>query len=134
MNKLMTQLRDPRQTKGRSACLKPDWYNRTIQFTRDFQCKVGNLGNQYVTIRVVFAIDTKPTEWGNDPVVTSPYVNRYPALGHTNHLYRDHSLCLGHGLYNWNLFELLRQIEKWFGGFYEWTKSGNFLQSQFIYA
>lgn len=131
MNKLMQQLRDPEQIRGRGSDLMADWHNRMIQFNRRFNCKDGD---HYVWITPVFYIDTKPTEWGNDPIVTSPYANRYEALGHTNHLYNDHSLCLGHGLYNWDLFELLRQIEKWFGGFYEWTKTGRFRQSQYIYS
>ena len=131
MNNLMRQLRDPRQIKNRERNLSADWYNRMIQFDRSFKCWEGT---RYVWIKPMFYIDTKPTEWGDDPIVTSPYVNRYSALGHTNHLYSDHRLCLGHGLRNWDLFELLRQIEKWFGGFYEWTKTGVFRQSKFIYS
>ena len=130
MNKLMEQLRDPTQIAGRAADLRADWHNRVIQFNRTFQCKNGA---NYVSITPVFYIDTKPTEWGNNPIVTSPYVNRFPALGHENHLLGDHSLCLGSGLGNWDLCELLRQIEKWFGGFYQWTQTGKFPQSRYVY-
>ena len=120
----MQQLRDPRQIQGREKDLLADWHNRIIQFNRRFECK--DKWGRYVPITPVFYIDTKPTEWGNDPIVTSPYVRRYPALGHDNHLYNDHSLCVGHGLYNWDLSSLLRHLEYWFRGFYEWTQTGTF--------
>ncbi len=131
MNKLMEQLRDRSQIQGREALLSADWHNRVIKFTRTFECKDKN-GRQF-PITIEFYIDTKPTEWGSDPIVTSPYVNRYPALGHKNHLLSDHSFCLGSGLANWDLCELLRQIEKWFGGFYIWTMTGVFPQSRNVY-
>ena len=131
MNNLMRQLLDKEQVKNREPYLCADWHNRVIQFNRKFKCWDGQ---RYVWIQPVFYIDTKPTEYGNDPVVTSPYVSRFPARGHANHLYNDHSLCLGNGLYNWDLLSLLRQIEKWFGGFYEWTQTGVFRQSNEIYS
>ena len=132
MNKLMQQLRDRSEIRGRENELKVDWNNRKIRFDRRFTChdKYGRT----IEITPVFYIDTRPTEWGNDPIVTSPYVNNYPALGHTNHLFNDHSLCLGHNLARLDLHSLLRQIEKWFGGFYEWTQTGVFPQSALVYS
>ena len=124
MNKLMNQLRDSKQTEGRKKDLCANWNSRVILFKREFNVYDKQRG--WIWITPNFYIDTKPTETGSNPIVTSPYVNNFKALGHGNHLFSDHSLCLGNNLANWDLFSLLRQIEKWFGGFYEWTQTGVF--------
>ncbi len=125
MNKFMRQLLDPTQTQGRRDWLRTRAGSDTIAFRAHIPVKEN--GNRRIEI-VDFFIDTSRVNYGGDPVIRSPRADRHRPLGHENHIYNDHSLCLGNNLGNVNLCELLRRCEEWAGGIITWEATGRFPQ------
>lgn len=125
MNKFIRQLSNPAQIKGREDWLRTKPGSDVIAFRVPIPVTVG--GNRRIEF-IDFFIDTSRVNYGGDPVIRSPRADRHRPLGHENHIFNDHSLCLGTNLGNADLCELLRRCEEWAGGIIKWEATGKFPQ------
>lgn len=123
MNKFMRQLLDPAQTKGREGLIRSRAGSDMIAFRALIPVTIN--GNRHIE-KVDFFIDTSRVNYGGDPVIRSPRAERHRPLGHENHIFNDHSLCLGTNLGNADLSELLRRCEEWAGGIIRWENGEKF--------
>ena len=123
MNKFIRQLSDSTQTRGRLKQLRRNPGSDVIAFRALIPVTIN--GNRHIE-KVDFFIDTTRVNYGGNPVIRSPRANKHRPMGHANHIYNDHSLCLGENLGNADLCELLRRCEEWAGGIIRWENGEEF--------
>ena len=114
MNKLMQQVKQPDQIRGRESRLKVDWAHRKIAY------KAPN--------EMVFIIDTKPTETGGEPIVLNQ-VAKSLGISHRTHSLGDGRVCLADNLRGWDLTKILLQCDSWACGYEIYKKTGTFPSS-----
>ena len=123
MNKFIRQLSDRTQTRGRLDQLRRNPGSYIIVFRALIPVTV----NGYRHIEAVdFFIDTSRVNCGGDPVIRCPRAKKHMPMGHANHMFDDHTICLGENLGNAELFELLRRCEEWAGGLIKWENGEKF--------
>lgn len=103
------------QIAGREGCLRRNLARQTIAYRQSF---VNPFTRQPDEIE--YFIDTRPTRTGGDPVVRSPRADRHEPKGHENHMFSDHSICLGTELYGLDLATILRLCDTWTKGIVGW--------------
>lgn len=129
MNKFMMQVRQRDQLEGREPWVRVDWAREVIAFRVHIFDK-----RRQAYQDIDFFIDTRPMNTGGDPIVRSPRANRHTPRGHENHMYNDHSCCLGINLRRMDLCEILRRCEAWAGGIITYEYGGHFPDFTEVFA
>lgn len=114
MNKLMEQIRDPDQIRGRESRIRINWEKNIIAY------RTPN--------GMIFKIYTQPTESGGEAVVRNKQAKSLPS-GSTAHHYGGGHVCLAHNLRGWDLTRILFQIDSWARGYEIYKKTGSFPDS-----
>lgn len=114
-SRLIEQTFQRRQIAGREGNLQRNITRQIIAYHRTFVNPFTNLPDQ-----IDFFIDTRPTLTGGDPIIRSPRADRNDPRGHENHMFADHSICLGAELRNLDLATILRLCDVWAKGIVGW--------------
>lgn len=114
MNRLMQQVNQPDQIRGRESRVRVDRARRKIAY------KAQN--------GMEFIIDTKPTETGGNAVVENKLVKRFSA-SHSRHTLGNGRVCLANNLRGWDLTRILFQCDSWARGYEIYKKTGTFPDS-----
>lgn len=114
MNRLMNQVFEPEQIRGREPRIRVDRTNRKIAY------KAPN--------GMVFFIDTRPTEEGGEPIVRTEEAELYSA-GHSTHTLGSGRVCLASSLRGWDLTRILFQCDSWARGYEIYKATGSFPNS-----
>lgn len=111
MNLLMKQTSEPDQIRGRESRIRVNREKRKIAYT--------------APNGMVFFIDTRPTEEGGEPIVSTPDAELYSA-SHKTHTLGGGRVCLASSLRGWDLTRILFQCDSWARGFELYKKTGEF--------
>lgn len=102
MNRLMQQVTQEDQIRGRASRIRVDRASRKIAY------KAPN--------GMVFYIDTRPVEEGGEPIVRTPEAELYSA-SHKTHTLGNGRACLASSLRGWDLTRILLQCDSWARGY-----------------
>lgn len=111
MNRLMNQVFEADQIRGREARLRIDRANQKIAY------KAPN--------GMVFFIDTRPVEEGGEPIISTKEAELYSA-GHSTHTLGSGRVCLAGSLRGWDLTRILFQCDSWARGYEIYQATGTF--------
>ena len=111
MNKLMKQVYQPDQVRGRESRIRVDPGRQMIAY------KAPN--------SMVFFIDTKPLDVGGEAIVTNDHAELYSA-SHKTHTLGSGRVCLAGSLRGWDLTQILFQCDSWARGYEIYQRTGKF--------
>ena len=97
-NRLMKEVFDPEEIKGRESRIRIDRARRKIAY------KAPN--------GMIFFIDTRPIEEGGEPIVWTKEAVLYDA-SHKTHTLSEGRVCLADSLRGWPLSKILFQCDSW---------------------
>lgn len=124
MTYLIQQTFQPDQIENRADALRRNLKTQTIAYRQTFINPFTKLPDE-----IEYFIDTRPTLTGGNPIIRSPRADRIVPNGHDNHMYSDHSICLGNELYGLDLATILRLCDTWTKGILGWEHGIPFPES-----
>lgn len=111
MNRLMRQVYDRNQTRGRTNRVRVKPREGVIAY------KAAN--------NLPFFIHTRPVDEGGDPIVFC-YVPETRGTSHKTHSLGDGRVCLADSLRGWDLTRILFQCDSWARGLEIYRATGHF--------
>ena len=111
MNRLMRQVTQEDQIRGRGSRIRVDRAKRKIAY------KAPN--------GMVFYIDTRPVDEGGEPIVRTAEAELYSA-SHKTHTLGNGRVCLATSLRGWDLTRILFQCDSWARGYEIYKQTGQF--------
>ena len=114
-SRLIEQTFQRDQIAGREGHLQRNVKRQIIAYNRTFVNPFTGLPDQ-----IDFFIDTRPTLTRGNPIIRSPRADKTEPRGHENHMFSDHSICLGAELMDLDLATILRLCDAWAKGIVGW--------------
>lgn len=111
MNRLMRQVYDAEQIRGRESRIRIDRGREKIAY------KAPN--------GMIFYIDTRPLAEGGEPTVRTAEAELY-SISHKTHTLGGGRVCLATSLRGWDLTRILFQCDSWAHGYEVYQKTGSF--------